>query len=42
MTGCYVPVDVAHVVTVLVFPDFGKSHATTLESRVVFTREYVL
>lgn len=34
-----VPVDVAHVVAILVFADFAESHAPALEGRVVFAGE---
>ena len=37
-----VPVDVADVVAILIFAHLRECHATPLEGRVVFAREYVL
>jgi hypothetical protein len=38
-TRGHVPVDVAHVVTGLVFPNFGELHALSAEDGLVLTAE---
>ena len=38
----YVPVDISHVITILVFAHLGKGHTPALESRVVLTCKDVL
>ena len=40
--GGHVPVDVSHIIAVLIFAHLGKGHSPTLEGRMILTSEDVL
>ena len=40
--SCNVPVDIAHIVTILIFTNFRESHTPTLEGRVVFSSKDIV
>ncbi len=42
MASSDIPVNVAYIVTILVFPDLGKRHTSSLKGRVVLSRKYIL
>ena len=42
VAGSDIPVDIADVITILVFAHFRKCHASSLKSRVVLSRKYIL
>ena len=37
MPGGYIPVDIAYIITILIFPDFRESHTSPLKSRMVLS-----
>ena len=40
--GGHVPVDVSHIIAILIFAHLGKGHSPTLEGRMILTSEDVL
>ena len=40
--GGHVPVDVSHIIAILIFAHLGKGHSPTLEGRMILTCEDVL